>query len=213
MLSKENQEFLLNKFTRFNLLDDDAKTLINSAICLKFNDKNLLYKDKSSCYGFVIVKSGKLRGFISDGGKEITIFTLHSSDECVICSTCTSNLSSFDIALEAKENLEIIIIPPEIFIKFKEKYPQISNFVLELLAKRFTKSIQIMQQALFTPLSKRLVEFLKQNALNSKIKLTHEEIANHLGSSREAISRILKEMERQGKLKLLRSEIILKNEM
>ncbi|WP_257912578.1 Crp/Fnr family transcriptional regulator [Campylobacter lari] len=59
------------------------------------------------------------------------------------------------------------------------------------------------------PLSSRICDFLKENTSNNTLKITHEALANYLGSAREAISRILKELEKEGKIKLERSKIIL----
>ncbi|WP_064000341.1 Crp/Fnr family transcriptional regulator [Campylobacter iguaniorum] len=199
-----------NKFKAFNLSDEDINLIEENASYSKFNKGQVIYQNKKTCYGFIIVKSGNLRGFIlSDNAREITVFSLKQGDECILCSNCISNSLQLEISLEAKDELCLLIIPSEIFSKLKQKYIKLSNFVLELLSKRFTSSINVMQQALFLPLSQRIKKFLKENAVDNKINLTHEDIANNLGSAREAVSRILKEMEKAGDIKLLRSEIIL----
>ena len=67
-----------------------------------------------------------------------------------------------------------------------------------------------MEQALFSPLSARIMNFLSQSIENLNenfIKITHEELANHLGSAREAVSRVLKELERSGQITQSRGEI------
>ncbi|ECW8954513.1 Crp/Fnr family transcriptional regulator [Campylobacter lari] len=116
---------------------------------------------------------------------------------------------SYDVFIQSTQNTSIAIIPSSIFQILKEKYPKINNCVLSFITKRFNTLIKILEQALFMPLSSRICDFLKENTSNNTLKITHEALANHLGSAREAISRILKELEKEGKIKLERSKIIL----
>ncbi|MBX1175869.1 Crp/Fnr family transcriptional regulator [Campylobacter lari] len=116
---------------------------------------------------------------------------------------------SYDVFIQSTQNTSIAIIPSSIFQILKEKYPKINNYVLSLITKRFNTLIKVLEQALFAPLSSRICDFLKENASNNTLKITHEALANHLGSAREAVSRILKELEKEGKIKLERSKIIL----
>ncbi|RAX55324.1 hypothetical protein CCY99_01095 [Helicobacter sp. 16-1353] len=200
------------RFSHFDLEKSDLELLSQSAIYSEFEAKQNLYQSKKSCYGFVIIIDGVLRAYtLSPNAKEITIFTLKRGDECIICSTCTADSLQMEINLEVRECLKICSIPPEVFSKMREKYPKLANYTLELLSKRFAQSINIMQQALFLPLTERIEEFLRDNAKNNIVAFTHEEIANNLGSSREAISRILKEMEKAGKITISRSKITIKD--
>ncbi|EAL0271169.1 Crp/Fnr family transcriptional regulator [Campylobacter lari] len=116
---------------------------------------------------------------------------------------------SYDVFIQSTQNTSIAIIPSSIFQILKEKYPKINNCVLSFITKRFNTLIKVLEQALFMPLSSRICDFLKENTSNNTLKITHEALANHLGSAREAISRILKELEKEGKIKLERSKIIL----
>lgn len=68
-----------------------------------------------------------------------------------------------------------------------------------------------MTQALFTPITQRIIDFLKQNATNNQIQITHEILASHLGTAREVVSRILKDMEKENIIKLERRKIIILN--
>ncbi|EGI8199184.1 Crp/Fnr family transcriptional regulator, partial [Campylobacter coli] len=107
------------------------------------------------------------------------------------------------------EDTQILIVPVKIYSQLKDKYPLIANYTLNLIAKRFNSLINILEQALFTPLHHRVKMFLKENAKEGKITFTHEEIALHLGSTREVISRILKTMQKEGFIQQNRKEITL----
>lgn len=192
---------------RFLLSQEDINLLHKNTITKTFIKNTEI---NNECLGFIKVIRGELRAYIlTENAKEITIFTLKENDECIICSQCNLNSMSYDIFIQSTENTQISIIPADFFAYLKSKYPQINDFALNLIVKRFNTLIKVLEQALFTPLVQRICNFLKENAKNNLIKITHEELANHLGSAREAVSRILKELEKEGKIKLNRKEILL----
>lgn len=206
----DKQELIAKAFKPFDLNDDDLKKAQDLSRVLSFNKGEILYKDKSACYGFVLVISGALRAFVlSQNNKEITIFDLAQGDECVLCAKCIAQSDDLEINLEASANTQILVIPPEIFAPLRLKYPKLANFVLDLLAKRFSHSVKIMSQALFAPLSERIKSYLFAKANSGVITRTHAQIASEIGSAREAVSRILKELEIDGFLSLSRGKIIL----
>lgn len=194
-------------FNNLNINKDDIEAMANASRVQTYKKGERLISN-NDCSGFIIVFYGKFRAYIiSPNAKEITLFTLNSDESCVICSNCVFNSLSLNILLESVEPTKILLIPQNIFNEMKQKYPALNDFVLNLVAKRFTQSLSVMENALFTPLVDRIRELLKQNAKNDIVKLTHEAIANELGSAREAVSRILKEMEKNNEIKLQRGEI------
>ena len=196
MLNSKDLEILRREFIdKFNFSDEDKK-LIEEKCIDKILGKDKLTYFNHECLGFIIVKSGLLRAFItSENFKEITVFMLKKGESCVLCDSCFMGRIETKINIQVKEQAEVLLIPAEIFIKMKDKYQSLTNHILTLVAKRFAQSIKVMEQALFSPLSERILAFLKKNSQNGSMKITHEELASHLGSAREAVSRILKEME------------------
>ncbi|MCR4942444.1 MAG: Crp/Fnr family transcriptional regulator [Campylobacter sp.] len=212
MLNNTDSAVLREKFKNFEISDEDIKMLSEKSMAYKFNKGQILYRSKNECFGFMLVKSGVLRAyFLAENAKEITIFNLTKGDDCLLCSNCMSENLLLNINMEVKEDLEIIVIPPNIFNSLKQKYPLFTNYILTLISKRFSDSISIMQEAIFLPLTERLKKYLKDNAIKNYCTATHEEISNELGTSREAISRILKEMEKEGFIKLSRGKIYIKS--
>ncbi|WP_139451820.1 Crp/Fnr family transcriptional regulator [Campylobacter armoricus] len=197
-----------NFISRFELEKQDLE-LIQKNLQIINIERNFKVNDK--CLGFVKILKGELRTFIlTPNAKEITLFHLKENDECVICSECNIDNISYDVFIQSTQDTRLAIIPSNTFLILKDKYPKINNYILTLLTKRFNTLVKILEQALFMPLSSRICKFLKENADNDNtLKITHEALANHLGSAREAISRILKELEKEGKIKLERSKIIL----
>lgn len=212
MLNQADENLLKDKFSQFDLSKNDLETIIKNASYLKCQKGQILYPNGANCYGFVIVKYGKIRAFVQDLGKEITIFNLNPGDECVLCMPCINQNLQFEINLEVKENLEMILIDSKIFSQIKQKYQKLTNYLLNLISKRFAMSMNIMQTALFTPLSKRILDFIYKNAKNGVLKTTHETIASELGTAREVVSRILKDMEKNGEICLTRGKITINSD-
>ncbi|EAI4071043.1 Crp/Fnr family transcriptional regulator [Campylobacter jejuni] len=204
----DKKEIISNFFKDYNLNQEDLNLIIQQAYFKKLpKDVNVLADE---CLGFVIVLSGNFRAFImSNTAKEITIFELNKDDACMMCQDCVFEKIAYNIFIQSTQECEILIIPKELFTMLKDKYPKIYDYVLKLMAMRFNALVNILEQALFTPLSVRLNEFLKAKAKNKIISLSHEEIALHLGSSREVISRIIKTMQKEGFIQQNRKEIII----
>ncbi|HEB7621631.1 TPA: Crp/Fnr family transcriptional regulator [Campylobacter coli] len=202
----DKEKILKEYFKNYNLENKDFEAMVEKSYFKEF-DKNTILDD---CLGFVIVLKGGFRAFIlGQNAKEITVFKLKQNEECVICSHYIFETISYNLTLESFEDTQILIVPVKIYSQLKDKYPLIANYTLNLIAKRFNSLINILEQALFTPLHHRVKMFLKENAKEGKITFTHEEIALHLGSTREVISRILKTMQKEGFIQQNRKEITL----
>ena len=210
MLSEELKEILRERFTNnFDLANEDLNAIFANAY-LKTVKKGDIFYSGNDCFGFILILKGVLRAFVSSNSKEITIFRLTKDESCVLCDTCSINSLENKVSVEIEQDSEIIVIPARIYKPLKEKYPSILNFTLKIVADRFARTINVMEQALFSPLSARIMNFLSQSIENLNenfIKITHEELANHLGSAREAVSRVLKELERSGQITQSRGEI------
>jgi CRP/FNR family transcriptional regulator len=102
------------------------------------------------------------------------------------------------------------MIPVEYVEKWMEKYPSWKSFVFGTYQKRFEEMLNAIDSIAFKKMVERLLEYLerKKNTLKTKeLIITHEEIANDIGTSREVISRLLKQLERMGEIKLYRNKI------
>ena len=112
----------------------------------------------------------------------------------------------------AQSDCNVLVIPATCLAGFKQNNLAVRCFIYEKLGERFSDVMKLMQSMLFTRIDKRIAALLleKSQACGSdEIRITHEEIAAHINSSREVVSRTLKEMERAGWLTLGRRKITL----
>lgn len=199
-------EILKDKLKKFGVSSQDLDEIEESLQIKKFSDGSSLTK---SHYGLLMIGSGSLRVYTIFGSQEQTILTLEKGDEWVICQICTQKSLQLELNLQALGDLEIIAIPDNIFRNLREKYPKLSEYILTIFAKQFAKSIEVASKSKTIPFRDRLIEFINKNAINNSIKITHQQIANHLGVTRESVSKNLKQLEKNGFLTLSRGKICL----
>ena len=202
-----------------NLSDEDRK-----AICE--NSKEVTYKkgtnihDGEECTGVILVKTGSLRLYMmSEEGKEITLYRLFPGDICMLSASCVIQSITFDVAVDAEEDSECILISGSVFARLSERIPEIKIFALETAISRFSDVMWVMQQILFMSFDRRLAIFLLDESSKNgtdTIKLTHEQIAKYMGTAREVVSRMLKYFVSEGLVESSRSEgikLIAKNRL
>lgn len=195
-------------------LSDSEKELINENSRLySFKAKDNIHGGIGDCTGIILVRSGRLRTYIfSSEGKEITINRLSPGDVCILSASCILHNISFDIRLDAEKDSEIYIIRPNAFDQLKKSNIHVSNFINAVMNERFSDSMWIIEQILFMSFDKRLAIFLLDQSVAEKsdtLHFTHDEIARHLGSAREVVSRMLKYFENEDMVSLLRGSITL----
>ncbi|MBU5336408.1 Crp/Fnr family transcriptional regulator [Intestinibacter bartlettii] len=213
----ENKEILLNEsLPFFKYLSKQEKDLIyNSSHIEEYHSGELIYSKYQSCTGLVLVANGILRSFMSSlSGKEITLFKLFEKDLCVLSSSCFYQNLSYDINLQAVENSSLVIIDGKPFKELLDTNIDVQKFMFEVTQSKLSEIMGVLEQVVFFSLEHRLSEYLiEQYYLKNslKIDITHEAIANDLGSSREVISRMLKRFEKDNLVKLNRGCITIIN--
>jgi CRP/FNR family transcriptional regulator, anaerobic regulatory protein len=133
------------------------------------------------------------------------LYYIQSGESCVISiNSCFKNAKSSVKAL-VEEETELILIPVQKAQYLVKKYPQWNEFTYTLYNSKYLDLINIVGILTFSNKETRLIEYLKKKKAFSKssiLKVTHQEVANDLGSTREVISRLLKKLEHEGQVKL-----------
>lgn len=185
--------------------------LISSAVKRTVKKGTVIHNGSSDCLGLLLVSSGQLRAYIlSQEGREITIYRLFDRDTCMFSASCMLRNLQFDITIEAEKDSELWIIPPDIFKKLMDESLPVSNFVNQVIADRFSEVMWLMEQVLWKSFDKRLAAFLMEESNIEEsdiIKITHEKIANHLGTAREVVTRMLRYFQNEQLIRLSRGTI------
>jgi len=171
----------------------------------------VIHNGSMDCTGLLLVKRGQLRAYIlSDEGREITLYRLFDRDMCLFSASCMMNSIQFEITIEAEKDSELWVIPVEVYQSIMEDSAPVSNYTNELMSTRFSDVMWLMEQIMWKSLDRRVAAFLLEEAAieeTCKLKLTHEAIANHLGSHREVITRMLRYFRSEGMVELSRGTV------
>ncbi len=216
MINNKDIEFISNKLEFWNSLTSlEQKQIINRSQSLPYLKGKSVYGGLDDCRGLIIVKKGQLRTYIlSESGKEVTLYRLFKDDICVMSASCALNNMNFDLYIEAEKDSEIILIPTDIYSQINQKNIEVQKFTNSVTLTRFSDVMWIMEQILFMSFDKRLAMFLlEQSSIENSdtIHMTHEDIAKHMGSAREVVSRMLKYFQNEGFVRTERGSIILTN--
>lgn len=197
------------------LKEREKNLILTHTILKKYNDGDNIHGGYEDCTGVIAVKSGRLRAYLlSEEGKEITLFRLLSNDVCLLSASCILRNISFAIYVDAEGPTELFVIKPGTYDEIAKENPKVNSFMTELLSMRFSEAMWVMEQILFMKFDKRLAIFLiDQSNLEGgdTIKLTHEQIAGHMGSAREVVSRMLKYFANEGLIQVSRKGITILN--
>ena len=189
--------------------------LLSGLTSRKAKKGTILHNGSADCTGLLLIKTGQLRAYIlSDEGREITIYRLFDRDMCLFSASCILNSIQFEITITAEKDTEFWLIPSELYKNLLTESAPLANYTNELMAARFSDVMWLIEQVLCKSLDKRLAAFLLEEAAiedSNELKITHEIIANHLGSHREVITRMLRYFQSDGIVKLSRGKITLLN--
>ena len=211
-----DMENVLQKFPFWvNLLDSEKETLQRSATIQHYKKGTLIHNGDKECLGLLLVLSGEIRTFLlSDEGRTVTLFRLDPNDFCVLSATCVISQITFDTQMTAQKDTDVLVIPAYILAALKEQNIYVRCFLYELATERFSDVMWAMQEILFKGLDRRLAGFLLNEAErihSDTIRMTHEQIARHISSAREAVARMLKSFSEAGLVELKRGAITLRD--
>ena len=195
------------------LTEEEQQRVQEKALIRHFNPGDQLYGPYVDCVGMIHVLSGTVRAYIlSDEGREITLFRVEGNDDCILSASCVLAHISVVSYMTVTAPSDILIVPVALFGELCEKNVHVRCFAYELATRRFSSVVSVMQQIFFTRLDQRLAGFLLQEYERTGsclIRMTHEQIAVHIGSARESVGRTLKRFAKNGMIENRRGSVLL----
>ena len=192
------------------------RLLLDSLTFRAVTKGTVLRGGSTDCAGLLLIRTGQLRALVySEEGREITIYRLFDGDLCLLCAPCVIRSIHFDITIQAEKDTEFWSIPSGVYQGLMDQSAAVANYTNELMASRFSEVMSRMEQFMWKSMDKRVAAFLLQEATiegTSELRITHETIANHLGSHREVITRMLRDFQRAGMVKLSRGLVTILDE-
>ena len=207
---------LAHYFPIWNKLNDDQRERIASTTILHaVEGGTLLHDGGPDCLGLLLVKSGQLRAYmLSEEGREITICRFFEMDICLFSASCVMSNMQFSVFIEAEKDSEVFVIPACLYQNLMDESLPLANFSHNLITSHFSEVMWLMEQIMWKSFDKRLAAFLLEEAAvegTNQLKITHEKIANHMGTAREVVTRMLRYFQNEGLVKLTRGTVELTN--
>ncbi len=198
-------------FPIWNQLTPRQQEKVAAKISFHTVKKGTMLHSGMDCTGLLLIRTGQLRAFIlSREGREVTIYRLFDRDICLFSAPCVLHSIQFDVTIMAEKDTELWVIPADVYKQLMEQSAVVSNYTNEIMASRFSEVMWLMEQIMWHSMDKRVASFLLEEAAienTSLLHITHESIANHLGTHREVVTRMLRYFQSEGMTKLSRGTV------
>jgi len=194
-----------------HLTADQRALLVSGTSCRSFRAGENVHGRTGDCTGILLVLSGELRSyFLSEDGREVTLYRLLPGSLCILSASCVLETITFDVSIDAEVDTELLVVRADVFNRLTKENIYMDRDVHKEAVARFSDVMWTMQQVLFMKLDRRLAIFLTEEVLDrdtDTLRMTHDQIARHVGSAREVITRMLKYFAAEGLVELGRGTV------
>ena len=155
--------------------------------------------------GVYLVEAGALRiYYISSEGREGTLYWVDPGQSCIIALNCLFARLPYPAWVETdRAETELAIISGDVYRELYPVEPFFQHFTFATLSTRLFELMTLLQESASFGLEQRVAAFILRRSQNDQVlEITHEHVANHLGSSREVVSRVLRNLARSGAIRL-----------
>jgi CRP/FNR family transcriptional regulator len=193
-------------FSNELILDIEANDAVQS-----FEAGTVIMRTGQYIKNTILVTKGKIKVYREDeDGGEFFMYYLQPGQACAISMVCATKNEKSQVMAKVVEDVELILVPLSLMDKWMMKHRSWYEFVIHTYRSRFEEVLEVIDSIAFRAMDERLEFYLKRHATScgcGDLKLSHQEIASDLNTSREVISRLLKKMEQRNLVKLHRNHI------
>ena len=203
----------LDNITEFRYSPNIREKLADFGFSKAFAEGDVIINENAFIKAIPIVTKGSIRVMrMDEEGREILLYYIKAGESCIMSFLGGLHNDTSKIKAIAEEETEILFIPiDKVSILIKE-FPEWLDYIFRLYHKRFEELLEVVNAIAFKKLDERLLNFIKRKCELTKSQIlyvTHEQLANELGTARVVVSRLLKQMEDEGFVKLGRNKISL----
>ncbi len=166
----------------------------------------VVFDENQACRGFPLLLSGSIRVIkAAPNGRELQLYAVEPGESCILTSSCLLGQAQYHARGVAAADVEMAVLPPAVFRALTHSHEPFRNYVFALFSERMADLMQLVSVVAFQKMDQRLAALLAARA--SPIRATHQALADELGSVREIVSRLLRQFEEQGWVRLGREQI------
>src|SRR5690606_3522440 len=190
-----------------------VEKLYQYCIQKEYEAGSVILNENAHIRSIPIVTKGTLKVIrTEEDGKEILLYYIKAGESCIMSFLGGLHNETSKVKAEVEEDAKILFLPIDKVSLFIKKYPQWLDYIFRLYHKRFEELLEIVNAIAFKKVDERLVALLqkkKELTNNKTLNITHEQLANELGTARVVVSRLLKQLEENGTVQLGRNKITL----
>jgi len=183
------------------------------SIIKTFKEGEIILNENAYIRSIPIVKKGSLRVMRTDEeGKEILLYYIKPGETCIMSFLGGIHDDTSKIKAVAEEETEILLVPVDKVSLLIKEYPEWLDYIFKLYHKRFEELLEVVNAIAFKKMDERILQLLREKKKligSPEINTTHQQLADELGTARVVVSRLLKQMETEGMVKLSRNKILL----
>jgi CRP/FNR family transcriptional regulator, anaerobic regulatory protein len=197
--------------TEFKTSLEIRKKLMEYSVVKTFKEGDNILREGAYIHGIPIIATGSVKVMrTNDDGRELLLYYLKTGDSCVMSILGGLYNDTSKVKAVAEEDTEIFFIPNDKLASLIKDYPQFLDYIFRLYHKRFEESLDIINEIAFKKMDERLLALIQKKVNlyhDNTINITHEQLANELGTVRVVISRLLKQLEDYGMVRLGRNKL------
>jgi len=181
-----------------------------SSLITKLPKGLTVFREGDECSGIAFILSGTIRIYkTAENGREITLYRIGKGESCILSISSVFSHKPFEAFADVEEECEILLVPPKLFRHWMSNNEKLTEWVFGLLANRLGSVLLTVEEVAFQRVDRRITDFLlhAKQLTSGNIIVTHQQLATELGTSREVVSRILKDFEKKGLISIHRGSI------
>jgi len=203
----------LGQISEFSTSPELVSKLYQYSIKKSYKAGSVILSENAQMQSIPILIQGVMRVMrTEEDGREILLYYIKAGESCIMSFLGGLHHETSKVRAEIEEDAEILFLPMDKVSLFIKEYPQWLDYIFRLYHKRFEELLDIINAIAFKKIDERLLDLLnkKQALTGSKtLNITHEQLANELGTARVVVSRLLKQLEDANELELGRNKIVL----
>ena len=210
MTAAVNRENLLKLYPALaDLSATDLDLLLDPSRQMTLPAGSQIFAEHQPCQGFPLVVEGSIKVLKqAPSGRELLLYRVRPGGSCIITSSCLLGHTDYNARGIAESPLTLLAVPVPLFSRLMRDHTPFRDFVFHLFAERISELMQLVEEVAFARLDQRLAKaLLAREAVT--LNLTHQQLADELGSVREIVSRLLKGFAAQGLVSLGREQVII----
>ncbi len=201
----------LDNLIEFKSLPEVKEKLKDYGFIKTFAEGDIILNENAFIKAIPIVTRGNIKVMrTDDDGREILLYYIKAGESCIMSFLGGIHNDTSKVKAVAEEPTEILFIPIDKVTLLIKEYPEWLDYIFRLYHKRFEELLEVVNAVAFTKMDERLLNFIKKKCELTKahtLYITHEQLANELGTARVVVSRLLKQMEEQKLVVLGRNKI------